>query len=47
MPLIVIIPVLLETDDFGDSDAIAVECPECFSIIRKSRLDDHKAVRHA
>jgi hypothetical protein len=47
MSLTVILPVVLEADDFSESEAVVVECPKCFLIVRKSRLDDHKAASHA
>jgi hypothetical protein len=47
MGLVVILPVVLEASDFGESEAVVVECPQCFLIVRKSRLDDHKAASHA
>jgi hypothetical protein len=47
MSVTIILPVVLETDDFGESQVIVVECPECYTIVRKSRLDAHMAVSHA
>jgi hypothetical protein len=46
MAVTIILPVVLETDDFSESEVIVVECPECYAIVRKSRLDLHKAARH-
>jgi hypothetical protein len=43
----VTLPVRLRSADFEDVDAIAVECPVCFLLVREVKLDDHKAASHA
>ena len=34
-------PVRLQTNDFRETEAIVVECPECFAMIRAFRLAAH------
>lgn len=45
--MIIDTPVHIALEDEVDPQPIAVECPACFAIVRRSKLTMHAKVMHA